>query len=61
MFDIGMQELLLVGLVALVVLGPGRIPGTARQLGRAAVRIRKALRGLTRTLHQAMGDEHVDE
>ncbi|MDW9404932.1 twin-arginine translocase subunit TatB, partial [Pseudomonas soli] len=34
MFEIGFTELLLVGIVALLVLGPERLPGAARTLGR---------------------------
>lgn len=33
MFDIGFSELLLIGLVALLVLGPERLPKVARTLG----------------------------
>ena len=33
MFDIGFSELLLVGLVALIVFGPERLPGAARTAG----------------------------
>jgi len=33
MFDIGFMELLLVGVVALVVVGPERLPGLARTAG----------------------------
>ena len=33
MFDIGFSELLLVGLVALLVFGPDRLPGAARMAG----------------------------
>ena len=33
MFDIGFTELLLVGLVALMVLGPERLPGAVRTTG----------------------------
>jgi sec-independent protein translocase protein TatB len=34
MFDIGFLELLLVGVVALLVLGPERLPGAARTAGK---------------------------
>ena len=34
MFQIGFGELLVVGIVALWALGPERLPGTARVLGR---------------------------
>jgi len=33
MFDIGFQELLLLGIVALLVVGPERLPALARSLG----------------------------
>lgn len=33
MFDVGFGELLLIAVVALVVLGPERLPGAARTLG----------------------------
>lgn len=33
MFDIGFSELLLIGVVALIVIGPERLPGVARTLG----------------------------
>ncbi len=34
MFDIGFWELAIIGLVALVVIGPERLPGVARTVGR---------------------------
>jgi sec-independent protein translocase protein TatB len=34
MFDIGFLELLIVGLVALLVVGPERLPGVARSAGK---------------------------
>ncbi|HEC18482.1 MAG TPA: twin-arginine translocase subunit TatB [Gammaproteobacteria bacterium] len=34
MFDIGFMELALIGVVALVVIGPERLPGVARTVGR---------------------------
>ena len=33
MFDIGFSELLLIGVVALIVIGPERLPGVARTVG----------------------------
>jgi Tat protein translocase TatB subunit len=33
MFDIGWGELLLIGVVALIVIGPKELPGTLRTLG----------------------------
>ena len=34
MFDIGFMELALIGVVALVVIGPERLPGVARNVGK---------------------------
>lgn len=34
MFGIGTQEMLVIGLLALVVFGPGKLPGIARDLGK---------------------------
>lgn len=72
MFDIGFTELLIVGIVALIVLGPERLPRAARMLGLALRRARAqwhsvkaelerelAADELRRSLHEAReaGDE----
>jgi sec-independent protein translocase protein TatB len=41
MFDIGFSELLVIGLVALVVIGPERLPRVARTLGILAGRLQR--------------------
>ena len=46
MFEIGFTELLLVGIVALLVLGPERLPVAARSLGRGLGQARRALDAL---------------
>lgn len=46
MFEIGFTELLLVGIVALLVLGPERLPVAARTLGRGLGQARRALHAL---------------
>ncbi|MCU7241132.1 Sec-independent protein translocase protein TatB [Pseudomonas peradeniyensis] len=46
MFEIGFTELLLVGIVALLVLGPERLPVAARTLGRGLGQARRVLNAL---------------
>lgn len=41
MFDIGFSELLVIGLVALIVIGPERLPRVARTLGHLAGRLQR--------------------
>jgi Tat protein translocase TatB subunit len=53
MFGIGTPELLVILLVALIVLGPKRIPEVARALGKGLAELRKATSGLTQELNQA--------
>lgn len=50
MFDIGFSELLVCFLVALVVLGPERLPKLARTLGRWSGQAKVYLRNLTSEL-----------
>jgi sec-independent protein translocase protein TatB len=41
MFDIGFSELLVIGLVALIVIGPEKLPRMARTLGHLAGRLQR--------------------
>ncbi|MEK7700856.1 MAG: twin-arginine translocase TatA/TatE family subunit [candidate division NC10 bacterium] len=42
MFDIGLQEMLLIGVIALLVFGPGKLPELGRMVGRAMREFRRA-------------------
>ena len=41
MFDIGFSELVVIGLVALIVIGPERLPRVARTMGHLAGRLQR--------------------
>lgn len=41
MFDIGFSELMVIGVVALIVIGPERLPGVARTIGHLAGRLQR--------------------
>jgi len=41
MFDIGFSEMIVIGLVALIVIGPERLPRVARTLGHLAGRLQR--------------------
>jgi Tat protein translocase TatB subunit len=58
MFGIGVSELILIAIVALIVVGPKNLPVTLRAIGRAIGEFRRA----TRELRREVGyDEVVDE
>ncbi|QEY23618.1 Sec-independent protein translocase protein TatB [Neisseria animalis] len=51
MFDFGLSELLLVGAVALVVLGPERLPQAARMAGNLVGRLQRLVAGVKQELN----------
>ena len=55
MFDVGFSELLLCFIVALVVLGPQKLPAVARALGRWTARARSYVRNLSSELERETG------
>ena len=52
MFGIGLPELVVILAVALIVLGPQRLPEVARMLGRAYAQLRRASEEFQHTIRQ---------
>ncbi|WAJ38101.1 Sec-independent protein translocase protein TatB [Pseudomonas sp. GOM7] len=59
MFDIGFTELLLVGLVALVVLGPERLPGAVRTAGLWVGRIKRSFHSIKAEVEREIGADEI--
>ena len=52
MFGIGLPELILIMAVALIVVGPEKLPELAKSLGRGIVELKKAASGLKESLEE---------
>ena len=57
----GWFEILIVALVALIVLGPDRLPGYARNIGKFIRQFRKITSGVGKEISKAMDLDEVDE
>ncbi len=61
MFDIGMWEMLVVGVVALIVVGPQDLPKMFRTLGQVTGRLKGMAREFQTTMNAAASDAGLDE
>lgn len=59
MFDVGFSELLLVGIIALVVLGPERLPQAARTAGLWVGRLRATVQRFTADVDRELKAEEL--
>ncbi len=56
MFDIGMQELILIFIVALLVFGPKRLPELGRTIGKGIAELKKAVHGVKEQMDSELRD-----
>ena len=61
MFDIGWSELLVIGSIALIVVGPKDLPGLLRQLGKYAAQARGMAREFQRSMEEAAREADISD
>jgi sec-independent protein translocase protein TatB len=54
MFDVGFSELIVIGLVALIVIGPERLPGVARTVGHLLGRLQRYVNDVKSDINREM-------
>ena len=59
MFGISFSELMLVGLVALLVLGPERLPGAARTAGLWVGRLKRSFNAIKQEVERELGADEI--
>jgi sec-independent protein translocase protein TatB len=61
MFDIGWSELLLIGVIALIAIGPKELPGALRTLGQWMAKIRRMASEFQGQFQEAMREAEIDQ
>ncbi len=61
MFDIGFSELMLVGVMGLIILGPERLPKAARTVGLLVGRVRRTMSGIQQEIEQEVRNQDIRE
>jgi len=57
MFGIGVQELIIIAIIALLIVGPKKLPDLAKTLGKGFRDFKNATEGVTEDLKDALKDE----
>jgi sec-independent protein translocase protein TatB len=61
MFDVGFSELVVIGIIMLVVLGPNRLPEIARAAGRWAAKMRRFVDDMKRDMDTELRRDELAE
>ena len=61
MFGVGPQEMVIIGLIFLVIFGPGSLPNMARDVGRFVSESRRAIEDFKEELTASEDDEDDDK
>ena len=61
MFGIGMQELILIAIIALIVVGPKKLPDLAKTLGKGFNEFKKATEGITDDLKETLKEDNKQD
>jgi len=57
MFGIGMQELIIIAIIALIVVGPKKLPDLAKSLGKGFSEFKKATDGITDDIKETLKED----
>lgn len=61
MFDIGFAELMVVGFLGLIILGPERLPKAARTVGLLIGRVRRTMSGIQQEIEQEVKNQELQD
>jgi len=62
MFGIGMQELIIIAIIALIIVGPKKLPDLAKSLGKGFSEFKRATDGITDDIKETLKeDEKKDD
>jgi Tat protein translocase TatB subunit len=61
MFGIGMQELIIIAIIALIIVGPKKLPDLAKSLGKGFSEFKKATDGITDDIKETLKEDEKQD